>query len=180
MGSCYDSHLCSVLGSLLMLPPSLSRNSALCCNSFLLIQINFRAPGLQDGRRGSPCRVAALEVFHLTPCLPPASVHFVLPPSDSPSHYTLLLHEARAIDPSDNPVFHIGRLILTLSPGADVWPILQVLEHAEYESWSLIYILLVPLSLEELPEKHSLKSEEVIVVCQFSSSSTVCMKPHAS
>lgn len=105
----------------------------------------------------------------LATCSP---IHFTLPPPNSPFHYTLLLHEAWAIDLSDNPVFHIGRLILTQSPGADARPILQVLEHAEYERWSLIYIQLVPLTPEELHDR-----EEVIVVCQLYNY-TLRIQPH--
>lgn len=103
----------------------------------------------QDKRLGLPRR--STEKFSISLL---AAVHFTLPPSDSPSHYTLLLHEAQAIDPSDNPVFHIGRLILTQSLGADARSILQVLEHAEYERRSLIYIPPEPLGQEELHEKH--------------------------
>ncbi len=139
---------CSVLGSLLRFPPSSSCNSALCCNSFLLtlhLQ-DSRWQGLQHRRRAGSFPSLSLPSS--------SSVHRLLHLADCPSQYALLLHEARPVDPSDNPVFHIGKLILTQGPGADAQPILQVLEHAEYERWSLIYILLVLLSPEELHEKH--------------------------
>lgn len=153
MGSCYDSHLFHVLGSLIIFPPAplpVTLPSAATPSSwFKSVLGHFTCT-----TRNKVYHAEAMEVFYLTPSPTPSTVHFAPPPSHSPSHYTLLLHEAQAIDPSDNPVFHIGRLILTQSPAADARPILQVLEHAEYERWSLIYILLVPLTPEEQHEKH--------------------------
>lgn len=48
--------------------PSPSCNSAHCCNSFLLIQINFRALHLQDTRQGLPCRSSGSFLSLSLPC----------------------------------------------------------------------------------------------------------------
>lgn len=116
--------------------PSFYVPSALILSDFKSI---FWVDYFRNKQLGSPHRSKGWFPFH-----PPASVYLALPPSDSPSAHTLLLHEALAIDPSDNPVFHIVRLILTRSLGADARTILQVLEHADYERGSLIYILPEP------------------------------------
>lgn len=164
MGSCSDSHLFDVLGSLIIFTPPLPL--PLIPPSALTPSSQFKATFLGWGggwgaalARHMKRSTGSFRSLFLATCSP---IHFTLSPPNSPFHYTLLLHEAWAIDPSDNPVFHIGRLILTQSPGADARPILQVLEHAEYERWSLIYIQLVLLTPEELHDR-----EEVIVVCQL-------------